>query len=107
MLTPLLRYLKLLVLTVFSGFFIALAVVNRSPVELSLFPLPYTMHIPAFLLIVVCFSLGLITGWVLLSVRLAKKHLKLKSEHKRVAALQNELGVLKTQATSLPAPAES
>ena len=100
MLTATKRTFKLFLVTLITVVFVMFAVVNREVVHLSLFPLPYTAEMPAFIFAVICFSLGLIVGWIVVSLKLMKSQRLLKSQHKHVMALQNEVGVMKAATQS-------
>ena len=94
MLTATKRAFKASLVTVITILFLVFAVVNRGMVHLSLFPLPYTAEMPTFLFAIFCFAIGLTVGWIAVSLKLSRNHRLLKSEHKRVMALQNELSLL-------------
>jgi uncharacterized integral membrane protein len=103
------RVLKASLITVITIVFLVFAVVNRASVHLSLFPLPYSAEMPLFLFSIFCFTLGLIVGWVAVSLKLSRSQRLLKSEHKRVLALQNEVSVMHSarqvsSPTALPKP---
>ena len=95
------RVFKTLLVTVITIFFLVFSAVNRDVIRLSLFPLPYSAEIPEFLFAIFCFTLGLIVGWIVLSLKLSHSQHLLKSEHKRVMALQNEVSGLHTKKQSL------
>ena len=89
-----LRFLLFLIVAVaFSAF----AVVNRSAVEVSLFPLPYSLEMPVFLLTIFSFALGVVIAGVLLGARAARSRRLYHGERKRVMALQNELEGVKAE----------
>lgn len=70
------------------------SVVNRQFIHISFFPLPYSADMPQFVFAVICFALGAIVGSLGVSLKLSKSKRMLKSEHKHVMALQNEVGAL-------------
>jgi uncharacterized integral membrane protein len=83
-------------------FFVAFAVSNRDAVIVGLFPLPYTAQMPKFLFALICFGLGIIVAGISLNLRMAKTRRNFAKEHKRAAALENELKGLKAEKDSLP-----
>jgi lipopolysaccharide assembly protein A len=97
------RALKLFVITVITMCFIVFSVVNRDIVRLSLFPFPYSADMPLFLFALLCFSIGMVVGWLIVGVQISKHKRLLKSEHQRVMALENEMGAVQaTKHTQLP-----
>lgn len=101
------RTLKLLLIAVFSVAFVAFAVVNREQVAVNLFPLPYSAQMPAFLFAIVCFTLGVVVAGLTMSLKLTKSRHQLKSEHRRVSALQNEIKGIHAKQNTLPAAIET
>jgi putative membrane protein len=91
------KIIKSLLLILLTAVFVTFAVANREFISLSLFPLPYTVEMPKFLLAIVCVALGAIIGWMVLGVRMSKNYFQMKSEHKRVVALQNEVSALHSE----------
>ena len=71
--------------------FIVFAAVNREFVDISLFPLPYIVKIPKFLMAIICFGAGLLVGGIVMSLKLARMIRMAKKEHQHVMALQNEV----------------
>lgn len=91
------RFIKtlflLLIVAVFAGF----AVVNREAVTLRLFPLPYALDAPLFLVALACFALGALTATILLLTGSLKRHRQLQSARQLIMALENEIGGLKAE----------
>jgi uncharacterized integral membrane protein len=67
------------------------AVVNREFIDISLFPFPYDISLPKFLIAIICFGAGLIVGGLLMSARLGHAMHDSRKQHKRVDALENEV----------------
>lgn len=70
---------------------VVFAVSNREDVAVSLFPLPYEMLIPKFLLAVLSFVLGAVFSSVWLWVPFARLKRARKRLQKRVETLEQEL----------------
>jgi len=87
------RIFKAALITVITVLFLMFAVSNHATIRLSLFPLPYSAEMPEFLFAIFCFALGLMVGWMAISLKLSKSQRMLKSEHKRVMALENEVNL--------------
>ena len=67
------------------------SVENRAKVDLSLFPLPYTLSMPLFLFAIFIFLMGMILGWIVTRFEIFKITREHKAANKRVAAMENEL----------------
>ena len=85
------RTLKLWVAIFISCLFVLFAVVNREIIAISLFPLPYHLDLPKFLLAIICFGAGLLVGGIVMTLKLSRAKSLLRKEHKHVMALQNEV----------------
>lgn len=84
--------------------FVLFAVVNRQFIEISFFPFPYSLEMPQFLFAILCFGLGAIAGSLGISLKLSHSKRLLKSEHRQVMALKNEIGAMHAeQHDTLPA----
>jgi uncharacterized integral membrane protein len=86
-----------LIIVVFATF----AISNRATTEVSFTPLPYSMEMPLFLLILGCFSLGIFSAWIALMGSVMKARIKSSKEHKKVMALENELKGIKLEQDSV------
>ena len=93
MLTAAKRALNVTLVTALSLTFLVFAVANREMLHLSLFPLPYIIDMPAFLFALICFAFGLIIGWLVVGMKLARSQRMLKKEHKRAMKLQSVIPV--------------
>jgi uncharacterized integral membrane protein len=74
-----------------AGFILLLAVNNREPVKLSLFPLPFEATMPLFLIVILFFLTGLFAGGVAMSVKSLRLSRMLKKQRNRNNAVENEL----------------
>jgi uncharacterized integral membrane protein len=71
--------------------FILFSVSNRAPVEITLFPLPYIVQLPGFLLPLVCLAVGLLVGASLTWLSTYKTCLHYKAEAKRALRIKKDL----------------
>jgi hypothetical protein len=79
----LLRALSFFFVCALNALIIAVVVSNRSLTEISLYPLPYALHLPLFAVMGVCFVLGLTTGFILyvgLRIRTTHERYRLKRQ---------------------------
>lgn len=67
------------------------SIVNREFIDISLFPLPYEISLPKFLIAIFCFGSGLLVGGIVMSAKLGKAMHIYRKEHRRNAALENEV----------------
>lgn len=103
MFSRLFRTLKMLVAIFVTTLFVLFAVVNREFISISLFPLPFELELPKFLVAIICFSAGLLVGGIVMSLQLGKAKRLYKQEHKQVVALQNELKGTQAEQQIIPA----
>jgi uncharacterized integral membrane protein len=94
-------YVKSILFWLLLALFLAFAIDNRTSVQLSLFPLPYTASMPLFLLAILCLALGAVLGGLAVSSRAMRARRKEHDAQKRIAALENELAALKTERTAI------
>ncbi len=94
MLAALKRIINVVLIAAVSVIFILFAVNNRLIVTISLFPLPYEADLPLFILAILAFALGVITGGLIISLKFSKARRLARAEHKRVVALENEITAL-------------
>ncbi len=85
------RAIKLWVAILLTALLVLFAIVNREFIEISLFPLPYALELPKFLIALICFGAGLLVGGITMSLKLGQAKRIYKREHQRVAALENEV----------------
>lgn len=80
---------------------IIFAVSNRNAVTVSLFPLPYELQIPLFLLALVAFAGGVIAAWLSVSLKLSRiKHLSHRAQ-KKIVALENQIKATRIETQAL------
>ena len=98
-----LRFFRFFFALLIAILFIGFAIANRGAVSLNLFPLPYDVRLPQFLLALICFAFGALVGRLLLGLSPLRVQRLLKLERQRVEALEHELALLRTrQTTSSP-----
>ena len=91
MFARLFRTLKLWLAFALTALLILFAIVNREFIEISLFPMPYVLELPKFLIAIICFGAGLMVGGILMSRKTSRVRRNYKHEQKRTAALENEV----------------
>jgi uncharacterized integral membrane protein len=84
---------------------VTFAVSNRGKVDLTFYPLPYVLSMPLFLFSILIFSAGIFCGWFLSGIKSLGRRSEHKKAAKRVAALENELGTLRSEQAIQPAVA--
>jgi uncharacterized integral membrane protein len=88
------RAIKSVLLAGLVALFVLFSVSNREPIVISLFPLAFEAEMPKFLLAILCFTLGLLFGWMVCARRVSRHKRALKLELQRTRALQNEVDSL-------------
>lgn len=96
------RTLKLWFALLLTALLILFAVVNREFIAISLFPLPYEIALPKFLLAIMCFAAGALVGGILMSSKLHRALRVSHRSHQRAIALENELKSLHSEQHALP-----
>lgn len=76
------------------------AVANRSQVQLSLFPLPYEIAMPAFLLVLFVFMTGLATGGLVMWCKARKIRRLLGKEKRHANALAEQVAAMEAERAS-------
>ena len=85
-----------------TALLVLFAIVNREFIAISLFPLPYEIELPKFLVAIICFGTGLLVGGIMMSMKLNRALRVSHKSHQRAIALENELKSLHTQPHELP-----
>lgn len=94
-----LRIAKWGIIGIASLILIIFSLVNRAPVTFSLFPLPFEIDIPLFILLYLTLGLGLLLGELLGALHHRKANKELKTLRQRVKAMESE-ALLKTMEVS-------
>lgn len=71
--------------------FVTFSIVNRGPVALDLFPLPYEAQMPLFLFALICMALGVVVASLGANLSLFRAKHRLKQEQRRSAVLEKKL----------------
>ncbi len=82
---------------------VTFAVSNRGSIDLTFYPIPYVLTMPLFLFAILLFSLGIGLGWIIARFGIIGHRRAHKQATKRVVALENELGALRTERLVQPA----
>ena len=97
------RTIALFLLLAIAGTFAVFCISNRESVTLSLFPLSYTIELPLFLLMLLSFIMGAAAAGIAAGFSSIGRTWELLRSRRRIYALENELGGLKAEKTTLPA----
>ena len=79
---------------------VVFAVVNRAPVALNLWPLPFTITLPVFIALLVTLALGIVIGGVTVWTRGARWRRQARAQTRRIAELE---AALERAAPTMPA----
>jgi uncharacterized integral membrane protein len=91
---------KILRLSFYSLLVIAgvvFAASNHARVDLTFWPLPYSLSVPMFMVAIVLFAMGALTAWVILRYATFKERLQHRKTTKRMQALENEIAALRSE----------
>lgn len=89
------RIIKWSVIGIVGAALVAFSIANRSAVAFSLFPLPFEMTIPLFILVYLSLFIGVAVGEALGLLHSLKVRKQLKHAEQRIKALESEV-LLKT-----------
>jgi len=81
---------------------IVFAIVNRAPVTLSLWPFPFTLNIPLFVLILATLASGVLIGGVAAWSRGGRWRKRARADERRIAELERELAVAESSPPQMP-----
>lgn len=103
------RLFKFLLVAAITLIFMAFAVANRETAHLSLFPLPYTVDMPLFLLAVACLTLGVCLATLVMLADTLRHRREAFRLRRRVMALENEIAGMKMEqgGSTLPAATQT
>jgi len=101
MVTQSIRLLKCLVYLAFLMVGITLALGNRAKIDINLFPFPYSISIPLFMVIIGLFLVGSVFGWLSTFLHYRRIQLQNKNQHKKLSALENELAALRLESLNV------
>ncbi|MBN8531756.1 MAG: LapA family protein [Alphaproteobacteria bacterium] len=89
--------LRLLIILPLAGFVLSLAVSNAETVNVSLYPLPYEVMLPKYLLMLGMTFFGFIIGWLVTLNSALRWRFVAREQSRKVDALHNELASLKAE----------
>ncbi len=96
---------KWLLLALIVALVVLFAVNNSAYTTVTLFPLPYEADIPLFLLAMLAFSIGLLTGGLMMGFRTLRVWRLFRRAHRRSDALDQELRAIRHDAPAARLPA--
>lgn len=76
---------------------VTFAVSNRARVDLTFFPLPYSLSVPMFVVAIVLFAAGALTAWLIIRFTMMKERSLHRKTTKRMQALENEIAALRSE----------
>ena len=91
------------VIVVASSLLIAFAVSNRATVSLELWPLPFLIDLPLYLLVLLLLLAGFVTGAATAWTAGRRVRRELRRRRRRVEALEGELNAARSELDSRPA----
>ena len=96
------------VLTVIAAAaFVAFAVANRQSVSLGLWPLPFLVEAPVYLVVLLTLLAGFVIGAVAAWIGGRRSRRQLRRRRRRIEALERELAATQAQLTHHPERASS
>ncbi len=84
---------------------VVFAISNRGKVDLTFYPIPFAISMPLFLFTIMSFSIGVIWGWLIGGFKAGRFRRAHKKASKRVEALENELGAMRSEQIVSPTAA--
>jgi lipopolysaccharide assembly protein A len=79
------------------------AIANRPPVSLDLWPLPFVVALPLYLLVFAALLTGFVVGALAAWIRARHRRRELRRDRRRITALENELAQLRARLGDPPA----
>ncbi|HCI46737.1 MAG TPA: hypothetical protein DFI00_05540 [Rhodospirillaceae bacterium] len=90
------------IMAVVSLVLVSFALSNRNPVEIALFPLPGTLTLPLFLLVLVVAFVAMLVGGFVIWCNAAPRRKAGRAAEKQAAALEKELAGVKAELAKRP-----
>lgn len=100
--TRLYKILRLIIVLLLAALALLIAASNTETVSVSLFPLPYELMMPKYLLMLAMLILGVAMGWLTTFSHTLRWRARWREQSRRTDALHNELSTLKLE--RLPEP---
>lgn len=94
--SKILSVIKIILLFLLILFIVFFSIMNSQPVKINfdIFPFNFVMEIRLFLLIILCFAFGFLTGITTTSLSLLKKYFEVSKEKKKSNKLEKQLSDL-------------
>lgn len=91
------KLLKFFFLFIIAIIFIIFCVVNRKLITLDLFPFPYSINVPVFVLFLLSIAVGAIVTGLTLNVQIFRMRHLVKNTRQRMQAVENENKALRSE----------
>lgn len=91
------QILRLLIILPLAAFVLSLAVSNAETVNVSLYPLPYEVMLPKYLLMLGMAFFGFILGWLATLNNALRWRFVAREQSRKTDALHNELSAIKAE----------
>ncbi len=91
------RTLKVLLYLLLIVTGVVFAVSNRGKVDVTLFPLPYAISLPLFVLAVASAFIGMLVGWFLTRIKMFRIIKAAKDAQEHAMALQGEIAAMRSE----------
>lgn len=101
------RYLSLIITIPLALLAISFAISNRTTVILELWPLPFTVTAPMYLLVLGAIAVGFLAGGIVVWLAQHKYRKEARQNRSRVAVLTDELGLYRARAETAEATART
>lgn len=91
------KLIKFFLIFIISIIFIIFCVVNREVISLDLFPLPYSIRVPVFMLFLLSIAVGAIITGLMLNIQIFRMRHLVKNTRQRMQAVENENKSLRSE----------
>lgn len=91
------KLLKFFLIFILALIFIIFCVVNRALITLDLFPLPYSINVPVFVLFLLSIAVGAIVTGLMLNIQIFRMRHLVKNTRQRMQAVENENKSLRSE----------
>jgi lipopolysaccharide assembly protein A len=99
------RFLYWVLVAIVAIVLVLFAVSNRGEASLGLWPLPFVMGVPLYLLVLLSLVLGFVVGRLAGLVAAAGRRRELRRRRRRIEALERELATTQARLTAETPPA--
>ncbi|MEK6745642.1 MAG: LapA family protein [Pseudomonadota bacterium] len=91
------KLIKFFLIFVLAVVFIVLCVANREMITLSLFPFPYSVSIPVFILFLLSMAVGAVITGFMLNIQIFRMRHLVKNTKQRMQAVEDENKSLRSE----------